>query len=84
MQGLNDNDIRSFVTDELEASIRRNPEHGRLVGDTVLKAEGVFLWVSLVVRSLRAGFEEGDDMKAMRQRVARFPARVRGVLQTHV
>ncbi|SMQ53164.1 unnamed protein product [Zymoseptoria tritici ST99CH_3D7] len=73
LQDLTHEDIQRFVTDELGAAIRSNPGHGELVRQIVSKAQGVFLWVFLVVRSIRAGFENGDDMTIMRQRVADFP-----------
>ena len=45
-----------------------------LVEDIVDKAEGVFLWVALVVKSIERGLTEGDMVSMLRQRVREFPA----------
>jgi hypothetical protein len=38
------------------------------------KAEGVFLWVSLVTRSLKRGLSERDDTNALERRLAQTPS----------
>jgi hypothetical protein len=45
-----------------------------LIKDIVNGAEGVFLWVYLVVRSVTRGIAEGDDIAFLRQRVQSFPS----------
>ena len=45
-----------------------------LVEDIVTKAEGVFLWVHLVVKSVVSGIAEGDDIEFLRHRVQSFPS----------
>ena len=45
-----------------------------LISNIVEKAMGVFFWVFLVVRSVREGFEEGDSIVILRERVEALPS----------
>ncbi|KAK4198003.1 hypothetical protein QBC40DRAFT_341612 [Triangularia verruculosa] len=57
---------------ELEA---REPQYAaRLINEIAAKAEGVFLWVRLVVRSLLVGLTNGDRIIDLRKRVDRTPS----------
>lgn len=44
------------------------------MGEVVQKASGVFLWVTLVVKSLISGLRNGDGIRHLRQRLASIPA----------
>ncbi|KAI0875414.1 hypothetical protein GGS24DRAFT_295783 [Hypoxylon argillaceum] len=48
-------------------------ETTKLEEDIVPKAQGVFLWVTLVVRSLLEGLTEGDRISDLRQRLEELP-----------
>ncbi|PMD50078.1 uncharacterized protein K444DRAFT_622302 [Hyaloscypha bicolor E] len=48
-------------------------ETARLVGDVVRKADGVFLWVSLVVKSLLEALTEGDGLVELQETVDQLP-----------
>ncbi|KAF2456087.1 hypothetical protein BDY21DRAFT_55879 [Lineolata rhizophorae] len=65
-------DIRKYVHEVLD--IQRNPEAFGLVQDVVTKANGVFLWVDLVTRSLRNGHANGDSITELRRRLGELPA----------
>jgi hypothetical protein len=52
---------------------RREPQAERLISAVVEKANGVFLWVYLAVRSLLSGFEEGDSIAIMQRRIDELP-----------
>lgn len=45
-----------------------------LVDEIVSKAEGVFVWVRLMVNSIKRGYAEGDDVEMLRERVQDTPA----------
>jgi hypothetical protein len=45
----------------------------QLTSDIVNKAQGVFLWVYLVVRSLRQGVIDGDSMASLSRRLEEIP-----------
>lgn len=45
------------------------------------RAEGVFLWVNLAVKSLRGGLGEGDSIVNLRERVETFPSELEDFLQ---
>lgn len=68
MEDLSRNDVRTYV----ESSLRANEDFldlwdqgdqaTKLVEEITGKAQGVFLWVFLVVRSLLRGLIDGDDL----------------------
>jgi hypothetical protein len=67
LQDLTFNDIKQYVDDELGANDqmqelqRRNPEEApKLVLEIIDKADGVFLWVKLVVLSLLRGLRNSE------------------------
>ncbi|KAL4896614.1 hypothetical protein BDV59DRAFT_198972 [Aspergillus ambiguus] len=56
MQELTDKDMRLFIRDEIEAE--KHPRHAEYLVDMVAsKADGIFLWVALVVKEVRRLFE---------------------------
>lgn len=75
LEQLTHGDITHYVESELNMVSEKYGKEARMfVSSIVEKAEGVFFWVYLVVRSLREGFEEGDSIKLMHQRLNDFPA----------
>ncbi|KAL5592635.1 hypothetical protein FOBRF1_013661 [Fusarium oxysporum] len=80
LQDLTSSDIRMFVKDAFDQSslmeITRNanpslmPDFYSII---VRKAEGVFLWVRLVVKMLLRGLNHGDDFLELRRMVAELP-----------
>ena len=73
-------DISTFVRDKLQeekgfSKLRKsNLAYEMLVNDITEKAEGVFLWVFLVVRSLLRGVDDGNDFSTMQKRVQDLPS----------
>jgi hypothetical protein len=74
-------DIIRFVSETLRATPRYlaleldEPSHAKLLLDEVIgKAQGVFLWVRLVVRSLQEGLRDGDTMKDLLARISVLPS----------
>lgn len=74
-------DIHSFAHGRLtenprfEALRKENSveEADQLVEEITARAEGVFLWVYYVVRSLLRGLSNRDDIYVLRTRVQQFP-----------
>ncbi|KAF3801901.1 hypothetical protein GCG54_00015123, partial [Colletotrichum gloeosporioides] len=73
-------DIARFVSDRLEGDARCDEiAHGQqvaateLVDEIVSCAQGVFLWVKLVVESLLQGRGNGDGITELKQRLREFP-----------
>jgi len=90
LQDLTFNDIRSFVADKLEGHQRmcklskEQPGHAsELVQEIVSKADGVFLWVTLVVRDLLSGLRNRDGISDLRRRLRALPSEL-GVLYEHM
>jgi hypothetical protein len=81
MQNLTSADMAHFVEAKLEGNrgfleLKRifPTKATQLVTDVVTKAEGVFLWVSIVVRSLLTALTEGDGLSDLRTIVDQLPS----------
>ncbi|KAE9373908.1 hypothetical protein N431DRAFT_374559 [Stipitochalara longipes BDJ] len=79
LEDLTRQDIRLYVSDNFNGHEQfhklslRDPAYANLVEEVVRKAQGVFLWVFLVVRDLLEGLTYNDTIKTMRLRLDRFP-----------
>lgn len=80
LQDLTFGDIQQYINHELGTnahmqSLREsNPEVARsLVSEIVNKADGVFLWVKLVVLSLLRGLRQSDDIRDLQVRLKLLP-----------
>ena len=73
-------DIMRCVNDQLGANTRfkklktEDPEYVQLEKDIVDKAEGVFLWVFLVIRALLRGLSDDNDIDFLKERLDTLPA----------
>ena len=72
-------DIRCYAEDRIQADMPREPsieyEEGlrNLVANIVRKAQGVFLWVRLVVGEIIEGICEGDTMEELMSLLSTIP-----------
>lgn len=79
MQDLTNNDMRIYVQEVLESDEyfrklqRRTPECTKLISQITAKAQGVFLWVYLVVRSIFKGLEDQDTTAELQRRIDALP-----------
>lgn len=80
VQKLTERDIKAYIADNMNADrtfqrLRKSHSTGcdRLMGDISSKAQGVFLWVYLVVRSLLRGLGNDDDLKILQRRLDSYP-----------
>ncbi|PPJ56482.1 hypothetical protein CBER1_07632 [Cercospora berteroae] len=67
-------DIRKYVYARLAKHTSNQPQLETLCSEVVAKAQGVFLWVTLTVRSLLEGLEENDNVRILRRRVDELPS----------
>lgn len=80
LEDLTRDDIARFARDKMEEAlqfqnyIRQSQEYLDLVAEITRKAQGVFLWVFLVVRSLRDGLTNGDGVHLLRERLDEIPS----------
>lgn len=81
LQGLTRNDISRFVNDKLNNNDNRRyliaedfQGGSSLVHEIGAKADGVWLWVVLVVKSLIQGLRSGDRLRDLRNRPASLPS----------
>jgi hypothetical protein len=91
LETLSERDVRKYVVGELASSGINTSSFdnsidqemvNQIITEVVDKAEGVFLWVYLVVRSLQDGFWEGDSIGILLQRVRAFPADLEEFFET--
>lgn len=80
LQDLTHNDIENYVYDMIgkhrrikELQYEQQEETSNLVSEIVEKASGVFLWVTLVVKSLLDGLRNFDTIQDLRQRLDDTP-----------
>ena len=81
LQDLTYDDIKLYVNDKLEKtdhmqrlSVIESQNSSLLVEELVQKAAGVFLWVTLVVKSLLNGLRNGDEISHLRRRLESIPS----------
>jgi hypothetical protein len=72
--------IKQYCERRLEQDAISLPatERERLVTSTTINADGVFLWVQLVVDSVIRGFQDGDTPEELRKKLAALPPRIGG------
>ncbi|RYP65088.1 hypothetical protein DL771_008469 [Monosporascus sp. 5C6A] len=79
MQDLTKNDIHNYVCDILENDenyqcLEEKDEQGaQLIHEIIEAAQGVFLWVVLVVRSFQEGLTNGDRIVDLQKRLRQLP-----------
>ena len=79
LQDFNAPDIKLYVKDMLESDDEylqlkvQDDRYDELAKEIMDKAQGVFLWVFLVVRSLRRGLTNADTLLVLQHRLRQFP-----------
>ena len=63
-----DADIKLYIQDELKLN------HQDLQYELRRKAAGIFMWVILVVKILNKGYDEGDGIKSMMEKLRDVPS----------
>ncbi|KAI1361082.1 hypothetical protein F5Y08DRAFT_29822 [Xylaria arbuscula] len=87
LEDLTQNDIRSYVHEKFKGNSQfqllsvDNPQYTELIEDITRQAQGVFLWVFLVVRDLLEGFSHNDTIRTMRKRLEQFLAELEDFFQ---
>ena len=78
LQDLTEPDIRTYVLDKLQPFLSTElPYEVSCIMDSLVdKAQGVFLWVELVVKTLIKGLKNKDSMEQLRTRVESLPSDV--------
>lgn len=80
LEHLTKTDIQTYVNDKLGADYRfqaladTDSRYRDLIQEVVTKAEGVFLWVVLVVHSLLNGLADDNSIPDMQLRLSHFPS----------
>ena len=81
-------DIKDYVTAEMtsdhgfELLQGTEPEYAQsLINNVVSKASGVFLWVTIVVKSLLAGMRQGDRVCDLQKQLDLLPPELEGLYE---
>jgi hypothetical protein len=81
LQDLTSSDIRKYVTGSLEPlkhllEVNNYPDDAirTLANSIEVRANGVFLWVTLVLKTIRSGLTNGDDWSELLQRLELLPS----------
>lgn len=84
LEDLTAGDIRRYVDDHLNGNVqfkllkKNDARYESLANEVVKRAQGVFLWVFLVVRSLKEGTLYSDSIDEMHHRLDTFPEDLEG------
>jgi hypothetical protein len=79
LEDVTHDDIEQYVSDkfnehsQFQTLMSRDPGYTRLVSEVVDRAQGVFLWVYLVVRTLLEGLTYHDSLSTLQCRLETFP-----------
>lgn len=82
LQELTARDMKRYIKDRLE-EIEDQEGRGNLIDAIVKKADGIFLWVAVVVKSLRERLEDGYDLPALKKELDTYPKEL-DPLFTHI
>jgi hypothetical protein len=78
-------DIDIYIAAKLESmrhqGVLTGDELETLGNDVRVRAEGVFLWVTLAIRDLRRGIGKRDSMPVLQKRLADYPSELRDFYQ---
>ncbi|PSN71817.1 hypothetical protein BS50DRAFT_569427 [Corynespora cassiicola Philippines] len=83
LQDLTRQDIKHYVRSKLskhpawQGLSHRDEEYKEIATEILERAQGVFLWVFLVVRSLLEGLTNGDTVSLLQERLRRIPTDLR-------
>lgn len=88
LQDLTFNDIKMYVDGRFDSNPafcrlqKEEPDSADLLRkEVIVRADGVFLWVQIVVKSLLDGIRNRDDIDILRQRLERMPRELEPLYQ---
>lgn len=84
LQDLNHHDIQQTTSKQLGIVLKKSfpqlkQETTDLVNEVISRSQGIFLWVNLIIRDLKTGLRNEDNMEELRERLDGMPDTVHGV-----
>ncbi|KAL8995001.1 MAG: hypothetical protein Q9169_005177 [Polycauliona sp. 2 TL-2023] len=84
VQDLNEKDIKKMVVEKLKPCLEKDKPFeteaiDMLVDELIFKAEGVFLWSSIMIKDLAKASRNCDSMEELHQRLRETPDTIRGL-----
>ncbi|KAH7348420.1 hypothetical protein BKA65DRAFT_550493 [Rhexocercosporidium sp. MPI-PUGE-AT-0058] len=88
LHNLTESDVRRVVYDRLygdtnfqRMSLKNEVDCRNTIDDVVQKAEGVFLWVTLILNILCQGLTDADTLSDLRKKIEHYPEDLDGFLK---
>ncbi|KAF4845268.1 hypothetical protein CGCSCA4_v006866 [Colletotrichum siamense] len=88
LQEITRRDVQTYVNEELSENEEftqvslRSPEILNLADIIIEKAEGVFLWVKITLRSLKWGLLSGESVRELEERISTLPNELEALYQS--
>ena len=81
LQDLTEPDIKTYVSDRLQPWLRTESviDISKVLSSIASKAQGVFLWVELVVKDLIKGLKNDDTLEQLEMRVTLTPSDIQAL-----
>lgn len=85
LEDMTRNDIYTYVSDNFNSHEQfsrlrdDDSDYESLISEVVDRAQGVFIWVRLVVEKLLEGFTFHDSVNTLKRRLTSFPKSLQGV-----
>ncbi|KAB8230234.1 uncharacterized protein BDW43DRAFT_314106 [Aspergillus alliaceus] len=79
LENLTQDDMKAYIQSEFslhpewESLVQKDSRYHAFVTEIAERAQGVFLWLVLVVRLLREGISNGDTLSFLQKRLRRIP-----------
>ncbi|KAL8827522.1 MAG: hypothetical protein Q9191_003134 [Dirinaria sp. TL-2023a] len=86
LQDLNRRDIQQATRERLGSVLKEHfpqldPEIDNLVQEVTYRSEGIFLWADLIIKDLKRGLRNEDNMQELCKRLDDMPGTVQGVYE---
>ncbi|CAI0647251.1 unnamed protein product [Colletotrichum noveboracense] len=88
LQNITRRDVQAYVNEELSENEEftrvslRSPEILNLADIITEKAEGIFLWVKITLRSLKWGLLSGESVRQLEERISALPNELEALYQS--
>ena len=86
LQDLNKGDIQHATSEQLGPALEKHfpqlkIEIDSLVHEVTYRSQGIFLWANLIIKDLKRGLYNADNMQELRERLDNMPDTVQGVYE---
>ena len=78
LQDLTERDIENYVWDKMKLLLENGSQYhvSNIVRSLVRKAQGIFLWINLVIKTLITGLTNEDSLEQLQSRIDSMPSEI--------